>query len=381
MKILVASDKFKGSLTATEACAAIADGLREGFPDDEKTLEIRSLPIADGGDGIAETLTTAANGEWITARVHGPLGVPLTAGYGIIDAGKTAVIEMAAASGLALLGNGPLDPLRASTFGTGELILDATSRGVTEIVLGLGGSATNDGGSGLARALGFRFLDAAGNELTMLPDGLERVTQLIPPDFFLCPKVTVACDVTNPLLGPKGCTAIYGPQKGITPDSFFQHESRLTALVAATGEKGKSASLTAGAGAAGGLGFGAIVFLDATLVPGFALVADHLGLTEAVRWADLVVTGEGRLDHQSLEGKGPGGVIDLARAAGKSTIVFCGSLADRTLETSFGPILEISDPQLSLAANLDQGGDHLRSAARTFASTFSDCDPLPHFHG
>jgi glycerate 2-kinase len=367
MKILVASDKFKGSLTAAGACAAIAEGLREGFA--AGAHEVRCLPIADGGDGIADTLTNAAGGEWITAKVRGPLGDPVTAGYGLIDGGKTAVIEMAAASGLALLGDSPLDPLRASTCGTGELIREAIARGVSEVLLGIGGSATNDGGTGMALALGFRFFDEAGNELTDLPASLDRVARLLPPDAVLFPKVTVACDVTNPLLGPRGCTAIYGPQKGITPDAFALHEIRLGRLVAVAGEQGKRAALTPGAGAAGGLGFGTMIFLGATLVPGFDLVADRLGLAEAVQWADLVVTGEGRLDHQSLEGKGPHGVVSLARASGKATAAFCGSLADRSLESTFGPIAEIGDPHLSLAENMADGAQLLRAAARSFATT------------
>lgn len=370
MKILVASDKFKGSLTAAEACAAIAAGWREGAPDE--THDIRCLPIADGGDGIAATLTEAAAGEWVSTPVHGPLGDIVTAGFGIIDSGKTAVIEMAAASGLALLGETPPDPLRGSTYGTGELILDAISRGVTEVLLGLGGSATNDGGSGMALALGYRFYDPDENLITNLPEELDRLARIEPPDTFTYPKVTVACDVSNPLLGPRGCTTIYGPQKGITPKSIALHENRLARLIAATGERGKRAAGTPGAGAAGGLGFGAMVFLGAVLVPGFALVAERLDLAEAVRWADLVLTGEGRLDEQSLEGKGPGGIVALARAEGKSTAAFCGSLADRALEKSFGPIVEIGDPQLNLTTNLARGGEHLRAAARSFASSLTN---------
>jgi glycerate kinase len=366
MKILVASDKFKGSLTAAEACAAIAEGLREGFAGGDH--EICCLPIADGGDGIADTLTNAAGGEWTSTMVRGPLGVPVTAGYGLIDEGKTAVIEMAAASGLALLGESPLDPLRASSYGTGELIRDAIARGVTEVLLGIGGSATNDGGTGMALALGYRFLDEAGDDLTDLPASLDRVARLLRPDGFPCPKVTVACDVTNPLLGPRGCTAVYGPQKGISPEAFALHEARLARLVAAAGERGERASLTPGAGAAGGLGFGAMIFLDATLVPGFDLVADRIGLVDAVQWADLVITGEGRLDHQSLEGKGPHGVVTLARTSGKATAAFCGSLGDAALESAFGPIAEIRDPHLSLAENMADGARLLRAAARTFAT-------------
>ena len=373
MKILVASDKFKGSLTASEACAAIAAGLREGAS--EAAHEIRCLPIADGGDGIADTLTNAAGGEWITVTVQDPLGDPVKAGYGIIDGGKTAVIEMATASGLALLGDGTLDPIRASTFGTGELILDAVTRGVTEVILGIGGSATNDGGTGMALALGYRFFDPDKQPLSDLPLELDRVATIEAPDSFVCPRVTVACDVTNPLLGPRGCTAIYGPQKGVTTETAAMHEDRLARLVDATGEKGKLAAATPGAGAAGGLGFGAMVFLDATLVPGFDLVARRLGLVEAMQWADLVITGEGRLDHQSLEGKGPHGVAELARASGKSTAAFCGSLGDRALESAFGPIVEISDPHLSLAENMAAGADLLRTAARTFAATLSNSFP------
>lgn len=370
MKILVASDKFKGSLTAAEACAAIAAGLCEGAPDEAH--EIRCLPIADGGDGIATILTEAAGGEWVTATVHGPIGDRLTTGYGLIDGGKTAVIEMAAASGLALLRETPPDPLRASTYGTGELILDAISRGVTEVLLGIGGSATNDGGSGMALALGYRFYDPDGNLITQLPEELDRVARIEPPDTFTAPKVTVACDVSNPLLGPRGCTAVYGPQKGITPEAISLHENRLAGLVAATGERGETAAGTPGAGAAGGLGFGAMIFLGATLVPGFTLVSERLGLAGAVRWADLVLTGEGRLDEQSLEGKGPCGVLALARAEGKSTAVFCGSLADRSLETSYGPIVEIGDPHLSLTANMARSGELLRAAARSFASSLQN---------
>ncbi len=372
MKILVASDKFKGSLTAAEACEAIAAGLREGLTGDGH--EIRCLPIADGGDGIAETLTAAANGEWIEVNVTGPLGDRITAGYGLIESGETAVIEMASASGLALLGDREMDPLRASTFGTGELILDAISRGVREVLLGIGGSATNDGGIGMALALGHHFFDAADCELTALPEALGEVVRFVRPDHFPFPSVTVACDVTNPLLGPNGCTAIYGPQKGITPDFFALHEERLGRLVEMTGPAGKAAAARPGAGAAGGLGFGAIVFLGAHLVPGFDLVAERLGLAEAIEKADLVITGEGRLDLQSLEGKGPFGVVEMARRKGKATAAFCGSLADRSMEASFGPISEIRDPTLSLAENMARGRERLHAAARNFGATLCELD-------
>lgn len=365
MKILVASDKFKGSLTAPEACAAIAAGLREGLGATE--AEIRSLPIADGGDGIAETLLAACGGRWVECEVSGPLGDPVTAGYALLEGGGVAVIEMAKASGLVLVADRAPDPLRASTFGTGALIAHATAAGVREIVLGIGGSATNDGGTGMAEALGFRFEEEDGTVVTGLPSGLERVARLVPPDKTTFPRVVVACDVTNPLLGERGCTRIYGPQKGITPETFARHEERLARLVALVGEDGEAAAAVPGSGAAGGLGFGAIVFLGATLVPGFDLVAEKLGLSEAIRDADLVITGEGRLDTQSLQGKGPHGVARLARRFGKRTAAFCGSLERRELEEEFGPVTEIRDPDRSLEENLAAGADLLRDAAKRFA--------------
>ncbi len=365
MKILVACDKFKGSLTAAEACAAVAEGLQEGFGG--AGIELRQLPVADGGDGIAETLLAAGGGEWIAAEVAGPLGDPVRAGYALIDGGRTAVVEMAQASGLARIDDREKDPRRASTRGTGQLVLHAIGRGAREILLGIGGSATNDGGSGMAEALGYRFEDAAGTPLAGLPIGLENAARLIPPDKTTFPPVTVACDVTNPLLGPEGCTRVYGPQKGIAPGDFAFHEERLARLVALTGEGGRLAASYPGAGAAGGLGFGAMIFLDATLVPGFDLVATRLDLAAAVAWADLVITGEGSLDTQSLQGKGPHGVVRLARASGKPTAAFCGRLEDPALEREFGPVVEIRDPDASLAENLARGGERLREAAREFA--------------
>lgn len=366
MRILVACDKFKGSLTAPEACEAIAEGLREGF---SGPLEIRTLPIADGGDGIAETLLAACGGERVRLRVPGPLGDPVEAGYVLIDGGKTAVIEMAAASGLALLGEREKEPLRATTRGTGELIRHALDRGVSRILLGIGGSATNDGGTGMAEAIGFRFEDESGRSITGLPEGLEKVARIVRPDKTTHTEVVVACDVSNPLLGESGCTRVYGPQKGIAPADFSLHESRLARLVGLCGERGAEASETAGSGAAGGLGFGAMVFLDATLQPGFDLVAEKLGIAEAVAAADLVITGEGRLDRQSLQGKGPHGVARLARRSGKDIAAFCGSLEDRSLESEFGPICEIGDPTASLQENMARAAEHLRKAAARFAAT------------
>ncbi len=364
MRILVAADKFKGSLTAPEACAALADGLREGFG---SSVAITTLPIADGGDGLASTLLAACGGSWVDLKVHDPLGETVASGYALIDGGRTAVIETARASGLALLGEREKDPLRASTFGTGELIRHALGTGVSEILLGLGGSATNDGGTGMAEALGFRFEDNRGRPCAGLPLALERASRLLSPDQPLTCRVTAACDVANPLLGPEGCTRIYGPQKGVAPEDFAVHEERLSRLVALAGERGREAAERPGAGAAGGLGFGALLVLDAELQSGFDLVAERIGLAAAVDEADLVITGEGRIDQQSLQGKGPHGVVRWARRAGKSTAAFCGSLEGPGLEAEFGPIFEIRDPQQSLAENMARAADQLRESARDFA--------------
>lgn len=348
MKVLVASDKFKGSLTAKEACEAIADGLRAGAANHE----IDCVPIADGGDGLARILTDGAGGEWIETEVQGPLGDPIAAGYGIIENGSTAVIEMAAASGIALVGEKEPDPWNASTFGTGQLIADAMERGVDQIVLGIGGSATNDGGMGMAEALGIDAHNPGNEEFPA--------------------KVTVACDVDNLLLGPEGCTRVYGPQKGIREDDFQKHEDRLARLVSALGERGQKYADTSGSGAAGGLGFGCLAFLGAELVPGFDLVASFLGLEEKVKAADLVITGEGKIDLQSLSGKGPAEVARMAQRLGKRRGAFCGFLEDRDLEDHFGPIYEIRDRELSVEENMKLGGERLRRAARIAASALLD---------
>ena len=206
MKILIACDKFKGSLTAPEACEAVASGISDALG--SGAVEMRQLPVADGGDGMALSLTVAGNGEWITHQVSNALGQPVEAGYGMIKNGRVAVIEMAEASGLAQLDATSLDPWNATTFGTGELILDATNRGVETIVLGIGGSATNDGGTGMASALGFQFLAETGHALDAIPAELEKVASIVAPDNPDLPEITVACDVTNPLLGPSGCSSV-----------------------------------------------------------------------------------------------------------------------------------------------------------------------------
>lgn len=372
MHILIASDKFKGSLSAPEACRAIEAGLREQLPEETHTIEM--LPVADGGDGMARALTEAANGEWRTTTVTDPLGEPIEAGYGWLEEERTAVIEMAEASGLALLGERTNDPWSASTSGTGELIAKAMEDGAESILLGIGGSATNDGGTGMAHALGFRFLDRTGTELDDLPAQLDGAITILPPDQPDFPEIIVACDVQNPLLGAEGCTRVYGPQKGIDEADFSRHESRLTQLVLVLGELGETASQLSGAGAAGGLGFGCLAFLRARLEPGFTLVADYLGLPAAIARADLVITGEGKLDAQSLQGKAPCGVAELAREAGKPVVAFCGAKEEGAVRSEFDDIIEIAQPDWPVERNMAEAARLLGQAASRFAAGLK-CPP------
>ncbi len=361
MKILVASDKFKGSMTAAQACASIQEGLEMSGGDHE----IRCVPVADGGDGMASAITSAKSGEWKEIEVSGPLGEKVSAGFGLIDHGRTAVIEMAEASGLALIEGRILNPWRASTYGTGEMLRYVVEKiGVEKVILGIGGSATNDGGTGMAAALGFLFLGGNKEPVTGLPDGLDRVRSITQPclmdDF---PSVTVACDVTNPLLGPEGCTRIYGAQKGIGELDFLLHEKRLEHLVDLAGDAGKSAAIVPGSGAAGGLGFGCLFFLNAELVPGFDLVADVLDLEKHIQWADYVITGEGKMDGQSLQGKAPVGVARLAKKHRKRVSAFCGIKGDVDFSAFFDEVIELERGERDIEQSMRDGFALLKRAA------------------
>lgn len=365
MNILVASDKFKGSLTAVEACAAIEAGLRDASPN---RFTILTLPVADGGDGLSHTLTNAKGGLWKTCRVQDALGEATGAGYGWLDNGRIAVIEMAEASGLAQLSSRKPDPWRASTYGTGELILDAINQGAEEIILGIGGSATNDGGSGMAQALGFRFLDGEGNEIHDIPLRLPEAKTIEPPSDLRLPGILVACDVENPLLGLDGCTAVYGPQKGILEHDIPGHEARLEHLVSLLGDQAREAATLPGSGAAGGLGFGGMIFLHGKLVPGFTLVSELLDLESHIARADLVITGEGKIDRQTDQGKAPAGVARLAKAFEKPVYAFCG-IREEGAGGQFEESIEIRDPDLSMEENMNDAARLLRGAAKKFAES------------
>ncbi|MEO5718661.1 MAG: glycerate kinase [Chthoniobacterales bacterium] len=325
MRILIAPDKFKGSLGAEEVGQSIAAGLKTALPGTE--LEI--VALADGGEGTTEAICHAAGGELVSCRVHDALGREIVAQYGWLPQSGLAICEMSAAAGLAQLASDERDPLRASTFGVGEMLLAASAKKPGEIIIGLGGSATNDGGFGLARALGFRFFGHDGRALAGPVDDLLDLLRIETPNDLSLPPITAACDVNNPLLGPHGATRTFGPQKGATPEKLEILERSLARLaeVAARAFQ-RDHREVAGAGAAGGLGFGLLTFCTARIRSGFEVVAEATGLREKIARADIVITGEGKLDRQTLTGKGPAGVAQLARAAGKPVFAIVGQATD-----------------------------------------------------
>jgi glycerate kinase len=325
MKIVVAPNAFKGTLTAPQAASAIARGVREVFPE----AEIVEVPVADGGDGTMEALVAANRGEYRHARVDGPLGDPVEARFGLTDSGATAVVELAAASGLTLIPPERRDPRRASTYGFGQLLRAALDAGPSRVIAGIGGSATNDGGAGMAQALGYRLLDSAGRELERGGAALARLERI---DTYSVDRrwrgvrVKVACDVTNPLTGPEGASAVYGPQKGADPEAVRELDSALARLATVVErDLGKRVAAIPGAGAAGGTGAGLVAFLDAELVPGAPLVVEAAGFDAQLQGADLVITGEGRVDEQTAYGKAPGEVARRAHAAGVPVLLLAGT--------------------------------------------------------
>ena len=326
MKIVVAPDKFKGSLDAARAARAMARGADRAARD----ARIDAIPMADGGEGTVDALVEATGGTLHNAVARGPLGDPIKARYGLLGDGPTAVLEMAAASGLALLPPGRRDPLRTSTHGTGDLILAALDAGVNRIILGIGGSATNDGGAGMAQALGARLLDDRGRDLDPGGGDLERLARIDPSG--LDPRlasvaIQVACDVTNPLCGPTGASAVYGPQKGADPGTVARLDRNLARLAdVVLRDLGIAIADLPGAGAAGGLGGGLVAFAGGVLSPGIDLVIDAVGLAERLRGADLCLTGEGSLDGSSAFGKAAVGVAKLARSLGCPVFALAGTI-------------------------------------------------------
>ena len=365
MRILIAPDKFKGALNAREVAESIAVGLHDILRD----AKIDIAPMADGGEGTAEVICDALGGSWLKCKAHDPLGREIEARYACIDKRKLAVMEMSEAAGMRRLQQNENDVDLASTFGVGEIILDAARRGAREIIIGLGGSATNDGGFGMARALGFRLLERE-KELNGAISELLELTRIEKPKDLSLPKIIAAVDVKNPLLGKNGATRVFGPQKGATDAKIDISERALTKLADVV-----STDLEIdyrdepGAGAAGGLGFGLLSFCGAKVRPGFDVVADAVGLESKMKDVDLVITGEGSLDRQTLEGKTPAGVARLARKLGKRVYAIVGRASeDRQVREIFDGVYQNAQPAMSEKENMARAAELLRQNARELAT-------------
>jgi glycerate 2-kinase len=330
MRVVIAPDKFKGTLTAVQAAAAMSTGWRRT----DRRAEIEEAPMADGGEGTLDTLLGALDGRKERLRVTGPLGDPVEADIGVVEGtgGLTAVVEMARASGLTLISEPRRDPTRATTRGTGEMILAAARRRPERVVVCIGGSATNDGGAGMAQALGIRLLDERGRDLPPGGAALRRLARIDATELDHDVRridVVVACDVDNPLTGPRGASAVFGPQKGATPEQVRLLDEALGHLAAVIDrDLAIDVRDIPGAGAAGGLGAGLVAFLGARLRPGVEVVAEALGLHRRLERADVAVTGEGRYDAQTERGKVPAGVLRMAREAGCRTVLIAGQVEE-----------------------------------------------------
>ena len=323
MHVLIACDSFKDALDAESVCGAIARGLKRTH----LGIAVTEMPLSDGGEGVLDILRKALALKNLTLEVSDPLGRPVKASYGLSADGGTALVEMATASGLQLLTLAERNPLLTSTYGTGQLLADARTRGAKTALLAIGGSATTDAGVGMAAALGWQFLYASGDAVKPTGGNLQRIVKIIPPLQPLFDKVEVLCDVTNPLYGPNGAAWIYGPQKGGDKQSLTHLDEGLHHIAALVADQLGKPGLAdiPGAGAAGGLGFGGMAFLNATLKRGIEMVLDLVGFDAAVKRADLVITGEGHIDGQSLQGKLIQGVC--GRAGKTPVIALCGKLS------------------------------------------------------
>ena len=333
MKAVIAIDSLKGSLSSLEAGEAIAKGIQKIYP--EAKISIR--PLADGGEGTVEALTLGMNGKLEQVKVMGPLGENVEAVYGILEASasvdkKTAIIEMSAAAGITLVEEQDRNPLHTTTYGVGEMIKDAIQKGCRHFIVGIGGSATNDGGIGMLQALGFGLLDREGKQVAYGAKGLSEIEKIT--DTYVIPELRdctfrIACDVTNTLCGEQGASAIYGPQKGATPTMIMQMDKWLAYYAALSREKYPHANMNqAGTGAAGGLGFAFLTYTNAVLESGIKIVLEETKLEDYIKDADIVITGEGRLDAQTAMGKAPVGVAGIAKKYGKKVIAFSGCVTE-----------------------------------------------------
>lgn len=345
MKAVVAIDSLKGSLTSMEAGNAVAEGILRA----DAQAEVVVRPLADGGEGTVDALVCGMKGTIQNAVVTGPLGAPVNCEYGIIEQTKTAVIEMAGAAGITLISEEERNPMHTTSYGVGEVIKDAINKGCRRFIIGIGGSATNDGGIGMLQALGYGFLDKENKQIPFGAKGLEKLETIT--DAYVIPELAecefrIACDVTNTLCGENGCSAVYGPQKGATPSMIMQMDKWLE-YYAALAKKlyPKANALQAGAGAAGGMGFAFLSFTNAVLESGIKIVLEETQLESYIEDADMVITGEGRLDGQTAMGKAPVGVARLAKRHHIPVIAFAGSLTKEAVECNkngidaFFPIL------------------------------------------
>jgi glycerate kinase len=355
VKIVIAPQAFKGSLSALNVATAVQKGVRRIFPD----AQILTCPVADGGDGTLETLVESSGGKIMETNVEDPTGKPIVAQWGAMGDGNTAVIEMARTSGLALLTLEERDPLNATTYGLGEIIVSALNKGFRKFIVGIGGSATNDAGAGMAQALGIKLMDREGRNLVFGGAALQNLSVIDTSSIdqrVLESNFQIACDVNNPLTGPEGASAVYGPQKGATEENVRQLDSALGVFAeVAKRDLGKDISNLEGAGAAGGLGAGMIAFVEGHLRAGVDIVLDTVNLAEKLESADLVITGEGSIDFQTVYNKAPIGVARMAKARGIPTIGISGMLGENyqiVHNHGIDAVLSIANGPISLEESL-----------------------------
>ncbi len=371
MKIIIAPDSFKECLTAAQVAQHIEDGMRQIFPN----AEYVQVPVADGGEGTLQSLVDATNGHCVDTSVTGPRGARVKARFGLLGSGETAIIEMAQASGIELITPEQRNPLIATTFGTGEQILAALDLGVRHFIVGIGGSATNDGGAGMMQALGVKLLDAQGHELPCGGAALAQLARIDLSDMdarLASCTFVAACDVTNPLTGANGASAVFGPQKGATPEMVQELDSALTNFAAVIArDLNINVDQVPGAGAAGGMGAALLAFLNAELKPGIDMVMEAVSLAEKIKGASLVITGEGRIDAQTAQGKTPVGVARIAKAENIPVVALAGSIGDGA-EAVYAQGIDALFPVVHGAVTLDvalaKGAENLTRAARNMAA-------------
>jgi glycerate 2-kinase len=370
IKILIAPDSFRGSLCSSEVAGYLSKGIHKVFPD----ARIVTIPLADGGEGTVDSIVSATKGRYINVKVHDPLMRPIHSRFGITGDGKTAVIEMAAASGVELLAPAEKSPWHTSSYGTGDLMKAALDHGCERILIGIGGSATNDGGTGMACSLGVRFLDKNGEILPGEGGRLDEIEHIdmsgLDPRIYRT-EILVACDVTNPLTGPDGAAYVFGPQKGATADMVTKLDNNLKYLANLIKKRlFKDVEKIPGAGAAGGLGAGLVAFLDANLVKGFEIISGIIELEKNIAEAELIITGEGKIDFQTQFGKTAFGLAQLAKKHNKPVIAVAGTIdekADILHGMGIDAMISIIDKPMSLNDAFEQTPAMLERAGERLA--------------